>query len=252
MRTCPYLVCWLFMSATLCHGQEMVDFNRDVRPILSDRCYACHGPDAKSREAGLRLDKRESALSTNEAGTNEAGAAIVPGKPDLSELVSRIHSDDPDELMPPSRLNKPLTPEEKKILVRWIAQGAKYERHWSFTPPRRDAIPSVKKEEWPRNPIDHFLLARLEREKLSPSPEANRETLIRRVTLDLTGLPATPDEIDAFVRDTKIDAYERLVDRLMKTTAYAERRTGWIWRAMPTLAVLRMTRCDKSGPGVTG
>ena len=223
------ITCLLLATAT--HAMAGVDdlqFNRDVRPILSDRCYACHGPDAHSRKAKLRLDRRESAL-----GTNEEGAAIVPGKPDLSELVYRINVDDPDEIMPPPKLNKPLLAEQKKILIRWIAQGAKYERHWSFVPPRREAIPSINKD-WPRprnprNAIDHFILARLERTKLEPSPTTDRQTLIRRVTLDLTGLPPTADEVGAFVRDTRDDAYERLVDRLMKTTAYAERRAqDWL------------------------
>jgi len=201
-----------------------IDFNRDVRPILSDRCYACHGPDEHSREADLRLDQRESALRTN-----EGRAAIVPGKPELSELVSRIHSDDPDVVMPPPKLNKPLTPEEKKILVRWITEGATYEQHWSFVPPRRGGPPSTTQQDWPRNAIDHFTLARLEEAKLSPSPPANRETLIRRVTLDLTGLPPTPEQVDAFIGDTRTDAYGRIVDRLINTTAYAERRTqDWL------------------------
>jgi hypothetical protein len=201
-----------------------IDFNRDVRPILSDRCYACHGPDEHSREADLRLDQRESAL-----GSNEEGAAIVPGKPDSSELTARINSDDPDAVMPPPELNKPLSPEEKQILVRWIAEGAKYERHWAFTPPHREPLTVIRQKDWPRNAIDHFILARLEGANLSPSPAANRETLIRRVTLDLTGLPPTPREVEAFVRDRRLDAYERVVDRLMKSTAYAERRAqDWL------------------------
>ena len=205
-------------------GPLEIDFNRDVRPILSDRCYACHGPDEHSREADLRLDQRKSAL-----GMNEEDAAIVPGKPELSKLVSRIHSDDPDVVMPPPKLNKPLTLKEKQILARWITEGAAYERHWSFVPPRPGGPPSTIQKDWPQNAIDHFILARLEGVNLSPSPAANRETLIRRVTLDLTGLPPTPEEIEAFVRDRRLDAYERVVDRLMKSTAYAERRAqDWL------------------------
>ena len=131
--------------------------------------------------------------------------------------------------MPPPELNKPLSPEEKQILVRWIAEGAKYERHWAFTPPHREPLPVIRQKDWPRNAIDHFILARLEGANLSPSPAANRETLIRRVTLDLTGLPPTPREVEAFVRDRRLDAYERVVDRLMKSTAYAERRAqDWL------------------------
>lgn len=217
-------ICVLLVSRLSAADPDTVSFNRDVRPILSDRCYACHGPDNHSREADLRLDRRESAL-----GTNEEGAAIVPGKPDLSELVSRINSDDPDVLMPPPRLNKPLAAEEKKILVEWIAQGAKYERHWAFAPPRRSTLPKTPSTDWPRNPIDQFILARLKKAGLSTSPAVNRETLIRRVTLDLTGLPPTPEEIDAFLKDRGKGAYERLVDRLLKTTACAERRAqDWL------------------------
>ena len=202
----------------------VLQFNRDVRPILADHCYACHGPDPHSRKARLRLDKRESAL-----GTNREGAVIVPGKPEVSEMVSRIHDKDPDEVMPPPELNKPLSPAEKKILVRWIAEGAKYEKHWAFEMPRGEDLPSVKKLDWVRNPIDRFILARHEHEKLSPSAQSNRETLIRRATLDLTGLPPTPEEVDAFLRDKKEGAYERVVDHLMATTAYAERRAqDWL------------------------
>jgi len=201
-----------------------LQFNRDVRPILADRCYACHGPDKKSRKAKLRLDRRESAL-----GANEEGAAIVPGKPDLSELVGRINSADPDEVMPPPEIKKKLSPGQRKILTRWIAEGAEYEKHWSFVPPRQKALPSVRKVVWPRNPIDRFILARLEDKNLSPSPAASHQTLIRRVTLDLTGLPPTPEQVDAFLRDKGEGAYERVVDRLMKSTAYAERRAqDWL------------------------
>lgn len=227
-RATTVTVVLVFFSTISCSNAQQpireIDFDLDVRPILADRCYACHGPDEHSREADLRLDQPESAL-----GTKDAGAAIVPGKPDESELVRRIGSDDPDLQMPPPDFNKPLTSEEKKVLVRWISQGAKYEEHWSFVPPSRETLPFVKKDDWPRNAIDHFILARLEKDRILPSPTANRETLIRRVTLDLTGLPPMPKHIDAFLRDTRKDAYERLVDRLMTTTAYAERRTqDWL------------------------
>jgi hypothetical protein len=205
-------------------GKEALQFNRDVRPILSDHCYACHGPDEHSRKAKLRLDKRESAL-----GTNEAGAAIVPSNPDLSELVFRIESNDEDELMPPPKFHKPLSSAEKKILVRWIAEGAKYEKHWSFEEPKSPKPPNSRHDAKVKNPIDSFVFKRLEEKKLKPSNPANPETLIRRVTLDLTGLPPTPSEIDAFSKDISPDAYEKLVDRLMGTTAYAERRAqDWL------------------------
>ena len=202
----------------------VLQFNRDVRPILADHCYACHGPDSHSRKAKLRLDQRASAL-----GANREGAAIVPGKPELSEMVFRIHNKDPDEVMPPPELNKPLSPAEKEILVRWIAEGAKYEKHWAFELPDTATLSTVKKTDWERNSIDRFILARQERENTSPSIPANRETLIRRVTLDLTGLPPTPEEVAAFLRDNKQGAYERVVDRLMSSTAYAERRAqDWL------------------------
>ncbi|MDE0865871.1 MAG: DUF1553 domain-containing protein [Rubripirellula sp.] len=205
-------------------ADEVLQFNRDVQPILGDRCYACHGPDEDSREADLRLDQRTSAL-----GTNADGAAIVPGRPSLSELIHRINSDDPDEIMPPPSHNKPLSDSDKKVLSSWIAQGAKYERHWSFTPPRRSKLPMVGARDWPINPIDHFVLARLQEADFQPSAEAGRNTLVRRVTLDLTGLPPTPAEVDGFRQDTRKDAYERLVDRLMATQSYAERRAqDWL------------------------
>jgi len=205
-------------------SSQPLQFNRDVRPILSDHCYACHGPDEHSREAKLRLDKRSSAL-----GTNEDGAAIVPGKPELSELVFRIESEDGDELMPPPKFHKPLSSTEKKILTRWITEGAKYEKHWSFEQPKASKPPNTKHDGEIKNPIDSFVFKRMEEKKLIPSNPANRETLIRRVTLDLTGLPPTPSEIDAFKNDKRPNAYGKLVDRLMGTTAYAERRAqDWL------------------------
>ena len=203
---------------------RVLQFNRDVRPILSDRCYACHGPDAHSRKAKLRLDKRESVL-----GSHEAGAIIVPGKPELSELVFRIESEEDDELMPPPKFHKPLSPQEKKILVRWIAEGAKYEKHWSFEQPKARKPPKSKHYAKVKNPIDSFVLKQLEEKELIPSNQASRETLIRRVTLDLTGLPPSPLEVEGFLNDARPDAYERLVERLMSTTAYGERRAqDWL------------------------
>jgi len=205
-------------------ARETLQFNRDVRPILSDHCYACHGPDEHSREANLRLDKRASVL-----GTNEAGAAIVPGNPDLSELVFRIQSEDKDEVMPPPKLHKPLSLAKKKILIRWISEGARYEKHWSFEQPKKSKPPDSKHDGRVKNPIDSFVFKRLEEKKLFPSGVAKRETLIRRVTLDLTGLPPTPAQIDEFSNDKHPNAYGKLVDRLMGTTAYAERRAqDWL------------------------
>ena len=217
-------VCFLDAVAMESAREDALQFNRDVRPILSDHCYACHGPDAHSRKAKLRLDKRDSAL-----GINETGAAIVPGKPKMSELVFRIESEDDDEVMPPPKFHKPLSPAEKKILIRWIAKGAKYEKHWSFEQPKAISSPKSMYSAKVKNPIDSFVFKRLEEKELIPSNPPSRETLTRRVTLDLTGLPPAPSEIDAFSNDKHPDAYGKLVDRLMSTTAYAERRAqDWL------------------------
>ncbi len=201
-----------------------ISFDRDVRPILSNHCWKCHGPDAKERKAGLRLDQQESAIKPAESGKT----AIIAKKPADSELVRRILSSDSDEQMPPASENKPLSAAQKETLKRWIEQGATFEQHWSFRPVTRPAIPPVKsaienQKSKIKNPIDHFILARLEAEGLSPSPEAARETLIRRVTLDLTGLPPTITEIDEFLNDHDANAYEKVVDRLLKSPHYGER-----------------------------
>ncbi len=201
-----------------------VSFARDVLPILSDHCFACHGPDAKARKAELRLDVKESALRTEDP-------VIVPGKSGDSELVRRVSSTDPDEQMPPPRFKKPLSPAEVGTLKRWIDQGAAWGKHWSLEKPVRPEPPRSRDRQgaaWVRNPIDAFVLARLEREGLKPSPEADKLTLIRRVTLDLTGLPPTPEEVDAFLRDDAPDAYEKVVDRLLASPRYGERMV-WEW-----------------------
>ncbi len=200
-----------------------LDFNRDVRPILSDRCFHCHGPDAKTREAGLRLDTQKGALA--DLGGYQA---VVPGHPDKSELHIRITTKDPDDLMPPPDSGKKLSPDEVAVLKRWIEQGANWQPHWSFTAPEKPAVPAVKNASWIRNPVDLFVLARLEEAGLPPAPEASREALIRRVTLDLTGLPPTPVEVDAFLADRRPDAYERVVDHLLGSTRYGEQQAR-IW-----------------------
>ena len=198
-----------------------LEFNRDVRPILSDKCFACHGFDAKTREAGLRLDTEEGAYSLT-----DGVQAIKPGALQESEVWHRITHSDEDELMPPRDSNKSLTEEEKEVLKRWIEGGAKYQPHWAFAPPKKRAPPVVSGA---RNPIDQFIGARLKEEELSFSPEADHTTLIRRVTLDLTGLPPTPQQLDQFLNDAAPGAYERLVDRLMATRDYAERRAqDWL------------------------
>jgi hypothetical protein len=191
-----------------------LDFNRDIRPILSENCFYCHGQDGQKREADLRLDDRAAAL--------EAGA-IVPGDPGASTLLERIHSTDADVLMPPPDSNRRLTDAQKQLLDRWIKEGAEYEPHWAFTPPVRPAAPDVKKTDWVRNGVDRFVLAKIEAAGLTPAPEASRETLIRRLHADLVGLPPTPEEVDAFVADSRPEAYELLVDRLLASPHYGER-----------------------------
>ena len=192
-------------------------FNRDIRPILSDHCFHCHGFDVNHRKADLRLDTFEGAIAAR-----KGRPAVVPGRPEESELWHRITANDPADRMPPPDSGHALTPAQIRLLRQWIAEGAPYERHWAFEPPRRAPLPEVRQADWPRNAVDRFVLARLEKEDLEPSPQADRVTLIRRLSLDLTGLPPTPEEVDAFVRDERPDAYERLVDRLLASPRYGE------------------------------
>ncbi len=193
---------------------DRVEFNRDVRPILSDNCFLCHGPDKDRRKADLRLDLRDEALRAE---------VIVPGKPDESELVARILSTDPDEMMPPPKSTKRLDARQKEVLKRWVEQGAEYQKHWSYEKPVKAPIPNGQ------NAIDVLVGRRLAEVGLKPSPEADRRTLIRRLGFDLTGLPPTPEEVKAFVEDTSPDAYERLVDRLLASPHFGERMAiGWL------------------------
>ncbi|MBX3177199.1 MAG: PSD1 domain-containing protein [Candidatus Hydrogenedentes bacterium] len=197
---------------------DPVSYNRDVRPILSENCFRCHGPDARTREAGLRLDARDEAL-----------AVLAPGRPEASELIRRITATDPADRMPPEVTHKALGAAQIELLTRWVAQGAPYERHWAFIPPVAPEVPAVRDTRWPKNPIDNFILARLEAEGLAPSPRADRATLLRRVSLDLTGLPPTPGAVRAFDRDTDPDAYARAVDRLLASERYGEHMAlGWL------------------------
>ena len=198
---------------------ELVDFNFHVKPLLSDRCFTCHGPDDRTRKAGLRLDVRESALSTLESGRR----AVVAGDVGASELVRRIYSTDPKVMMPAPESHLTLNDVERATLVRWIEQGADWKPHWSFIPPAKRSPPSVRRTDWAINEIDRFVLAGLEARTLSPAPAADRETLLRRVSFDLTGLPPTIPEIDAFVADRAPGAYERVVDRLLASPSYGER-----------------------------
>jgi hypothetical protein len=194
-------------------------FNTEVRPILARHCFKCHGPDDKARKAQLRLDQRDAALR----GGRSKQPALVPGHPEQSELIRRIFAEDESEIMPPPQTKNPLSEEDKQILKRWIADGAEYRQHWAFVPPQQAPLPKVKQTSWPRNPIDYFILARLEAEGLKPSPEADRYTLVRRLYLDLIGLPPTPEEAEAFVNDKSADAYEKLIDRLLASPHYGER-----------------------------
>jgi mono/diheme cytochrome c family protein len=198
---------------------DLIDYNRDIRQILSSHCFACHGPDQAKRQAGLRLDKQETALAELESG----GHAIVPGKSAQSKLIARITTADEDEVMPPKEAGKRLKPEEIEKLRQWIDRGAKWKGHWSYLKIERPALPSVSDPSWPQTPIDTFIMHRLDQEGLKPSPEADRATLIRRVSFDLTGLPPTIAEVDAFVGDDCPGAYETLVDRLLASPRYGER-----------------------------
>ncbi len=197
-----------------------IDFNREIRPILSNACYQCHGPDANKRKGTskpLRLDTEEGAFA-------DLGgySAITKGKPDESELIARVISDDASEVMPPAKNGKKLTPKEVELLKQWISQGAPYAKHWAYVKPVRASLPTIKLQNWTKNAIDHFVLARLEDEKLEPSPEADRATLIRRLSLDLTGLPPRLEDVDAFINDASPEAYEKLVDRLLDSPTYGE------------------------------
>lgn len=201
---------------------EHIEYNRDIRPILSENCFVCHGADSASRKAKLRLDSFAAATAKREDGS----PAIIPGQPDESEAIRRIF-DPGDDLMPPEKSHKTLTKAQKNLLKRWVAQGAEYQPHWAFIAPIRPALPKVKNSKWVRNPIDQFILARLEHEKLKPAPEADRRTLVRRVSLDLTGLPPTPETVEGFVADTAPDAYEKLVDRLLAAPQWGEHRARY-------------------------
>ena len=203
-------------------ADEGISFNRDIRPILSENCFACHGPDSASRKAKLRLDQEDGAIASAE---NSEGV-IVPGKPEASELVARILSDDPDEMMPPPDSHKKLNANQRRKLQQWIGQGAKWEAHWSFLPAKMPELPE-EKSEWTRNEIDRYVLKRLREEGIEPSEEADKRTLIRRTTLDLTGLPPAIAEIEAFVKNESPKAYEQLIERLLISKAYGEQRARY-------------------------
>jgi len=206
-------------SAGQALAEDKLEYNRDIRPILADNCFACHGPDSAARKGDLRLDKRDAAIDKK---------AITTGAPGLSEMIRRIETADADEVMPPPATKKTLTAEQKATLKKWIAQGAEYQAHWSFLPPSRATVPQVKNKAWVRNPIDAFVLAKLESMGLSPAPEADRRTLARRLSLDLIGLPPAPELVEKFVADKAPNAYENLVDTLLSSKHWGEHR-GRYW-----------------------
>lgn len=215
----PVLLCTaLEILARPVAAAEPVNFSRDIRPILSNTCYKCHGPDEKERQADLRLDTADGLLARSSVQT----AIVAPGNSNASELYRRVASDNPEIKMPPPSSGKRLAPEQIALIRRWIDEGAEWRPHWAFVPVMRPEPPAVRHEELVRNPIDRFVLARLEAEGLEPSPPADRVTLVRRLTLDLTGLPPTPEEVDAFLADHSPDAYDRLVLRLLASPRYGE------------------------------
>lgn len=215
--SCSFSVLILFAAAVVAAGgaePRVPEFNRDIRPILSENCFYCHGQDPNHRKANLRLDEREAAV---------AAGAIVPGDPEASEVMRRLECQDPGDRMPPPDSNRTVSAEQRETLRAWIAAGAEYQPHWSFVPPVRPPLPPVKDAAWPRNAVDYFILNKIEERGLTPAPEADKVTLLRRVTYDLTGLPPTPEEVDAFLADTSPDAYEKVVDRLLASPHYGER-----------------------------
>jgi hypothetical protein len=231
LRVARSVACWAGWVCCACWAvvwgaaaevlAEAPSYNRDIRPILSDKCFACHGPDQNHREADLRLDEREAATAS----------VIVPGNPEASPLMERIRSADPDAVMPPVHTQKPLSEAEQTLLGQWIAAGAPYEAHWAFVPlPDAVAIPeTAESSAWARGPLDHFVWQTLAARHWPPAPEAPRHQWLRRVTFDLTGLPPTLEELDAFEADTSAEAYERVVERLLRTPAYAERMAAdWL------------------------
>ena len=212
----------LGIALSLQAAESPVDFNRDVRKILSENCFKCHGPDAKTSSSGkkaLRLDQAETATDAR-----RGRAAVVPGHPAKSEMIRRIRSADPEDHMPPADSGKKLTPAQIATLEKWIRQGAPYAKHWAYEPPMRPPTPTLKGSAatWAKNGIDPFIVERLAQDKLRPSPEADRESLIRRATLDLTGLPPTLEEVDQFLADRAPGAYERVVDRLLNKASFGE------------------------------
>ncbi|HEY2341707.1 MAG TPA: DUF1549 domain-containing protein, partial [Chthoniobacteraceae bacterium] len=228
VRILPAAV-WLLLAVSLSGALPAVDFNRQVRPILAANCFKCHGLDETGRKGKFRLDERESAIHPAKSGD----IAIVPGSPGDSEMLNRVTSEDQDEAMPPPETGKKLSQEQIAILRQWISEGAPYAKFWAFEKPVQAALPTVGKSAWPRQPFDAYVLAPLEAQGLEPSPEADKATLARRLALDLTGLPPSAEDRDAFLADASPEADERYVDKLLASPAYGER-----W-ARPWLDVAR-------------
>jgi len=220
-------------------AQTKVEFNRDVLPILSDKCFTCHGPDAAAKKIPFRLDSEAAAKADLGGGRK----AIRDGDPQASEMIRRITTESKAQRMPPVSMGPALTAGEIQKLTQWVAEGAKWQQHWSFIAPQAVEPPTPSKASWVRNAIDNFVLARLDREGLTPSPETDKETLIRRVTLDLTGLPPTPAETAQFLQDSSPQAYERVVDRLLASPRYGERMQphGWTPHAMRIRTAINTT-----------
>ncbi len=223
LRTTLSLLALSSLGAQAAQTAPTVVFNRDIRPILADACFHCHGPDPGTRKAGLRLDT-EAGFFTAKAGEEPT---VLKGQPDKSPLYQRLISKDEDEVMPPAESHKELKPEQIEKIKAWIAEGAPWQPHWSLIAPERSALPAVQDSAWVKNPVDRFVLSKLEAAGLKPAPEADRRSLARRVSLDLTGLPPTPEVVETFLKDTSPDAYERLVDVLLKSEQYGEHRARY-------------------------
>ena len=225
---CAYFSSCTDSKGTIVETENLVSYNFQVRPILSDKCFNCHGPDAAKRQAGLRLDIAEEAYKALQE--HPRAHAIVPGKPELSELYLRISSNDTAIMMPPVASHLPaLTAQEVAVIKKWIEQGARYEKHWAFVAPKKPALPTVKEKAWVNNEIDHFILAQLEKRDLKPNREADKERLLKRISLDLTGLPSTPEQTARFLADNSPLGYEKMVDELMAQPQFGERMAlNWL------------------------
>jgi hypothetical protein len=245
-HTLAHITSLLLVSVTALHAAEL-SFNRDIRPILSENCFYCHGQDPKHREAKLRLDLPEEAMRDR-----DGVRAVVPGKPDESEMIVRLLSQDRDEVMPPPKAHKQVTPEQITLLKRWISEGARYEQHWAFTPPRRAALPEVKNTSWARTEPDRFILARLEREGLTPTTEATPSAWLRRASFDLTGLAPTPS-LPMWRRVAKWPMRSRRsASRRRRVSARGSLRIGLMRRATRTRMDSTTTAAEACGGGAIG